>query len=92
MGELTSAKTVPYFMILSTILSVGASIIGENFSNSPSSSLSDERRDSAYSNIVSWVRCGGRCGGHTVAFAEKCNPRGQLRPPMTITSVLLYQI
>ena len=47
MGDRTSAKIVPYFITLSTTLSVCSSINGEYFSNNPSSSLSDERRDSA---------------------------------------------
>jgi hypothetical protein len=52
MGEPTSAKTVPYLITLSTTLSVDASIIGEYPSNNPSSSLIDERRDSAYESII----------------------------------------
>ena len=54
MGGRTSAKTVPYLIALSTILSVGLSIIGEYVSRSPSSSLRDERRSPAYAEIVSW--------------------------------------
>ena len=54
-GERTSAKTAPYFIALSTTLSVDASIVGEYFSNNSSSSLSDERRDSAYAKSVSWL-------------------------------------
>jgi len=57
--ELTSAKIVPYFMTLSTTLSVCASIIGEYWSNNPSSSLSDERRDSVYPSVVTELRWGG---------------------------------
>ena len=52
MGELTAAKTAPYLTTLSTTLSVGSSIIGEYVFNNPSSSLSDERRDSAYASII----------------------------------------
>ena len=54
MGGPTSAKTVPYLIALSTILSVRPSIIGEYVSSNPSSSLRDERRSSAYAEIVSW--------------------------------------
>jgi len=55
-GELTSAKRVPCLITLSTTLSDGVFIIGEYFSNNPSSSLSEERRNSAYASIVSWLR------------------------------------
>ena len=52
-GELTSAKTVPYLIALSTTLSVDASIIGECCFSNPSSSLSNECRDSAYTHNIS---------------------------------------
>jgi hypothetical protein len=51
-GGPTSAKTVPYLITLSITLSVDVSIIGEYPSNNPSSSLIDERRDSAYESII----------------------------------------
>jgi len=52
-GKLTSAKTAPYLRALSTNFSVLAPIIGEYFVNNPWSTLSDERRSSAYTTIVS---------------------------------------
>ena len=90
-GDLTSAKMAPYLITLSTTLSVWASIIGEYFSNNPSSSLSDERRDSAYANIVSWLGW-GIAKRHTSAFAENCSSREQLRFPMVMVTVLLHQV
>ena len=90
-GERTSAKTAPYFITLSTTLSVDAPIIGEYFSNNSSSSLSDERRDSPYAKIVSWLGWGA-AKGHTEAFAENCNSIEKLRFPMTTTSALLHQV
>ena len=83
---LTSAKAAPYLMALSTTLSVGPSIIGGYPSNNPSSSLSDERIDSACSNIISWLR-----SGVAVAFAENRKFRAQRCSPTSTTSVLLRQ-
>ena len=42
--QLTSAKTAPYLIALSTAFSVDPLIIGENLSSNPSSSWSDKRR------------------------------------------------
>ena len=53
---LTSAKTAPYLMALSTTLSVDASITGECPFNNSSSSLSNECRDSAYADIIDQMR------------------------------------
>ena len=89
--ELTSAKTAPYLMALSTTLSIGPSIIGEYPSNNPSSSLSDDRIDSACSRIISWLRS-GVARRRTVAFAENRKLRAQRCPPTSTTSVLLRQI
>ena len=72
LGELTSAKTAPYLMALSTILSVDAPIIGDCFVNNPSSSLSNECRDSACVDIISWMRW-ANAKRRTVGLAEKCN-------------------
>ena len=47
-GQLTSAKTAPYLIALSTAFSVDPLIIGENLSSNPSSSWSDKRRASTY--------------------------------------------
>ena len=45
-------------MAVSKPLSVDALISGEYFLSNPSSSWSDERNDSAYSNIISWLGLG----------------------------------
>jgi len=87
----TSARAAPYLMALSTTLSVGPSIIGEYPSNNLSSSLSDERIDSAYSNIISWLRS-GIARRRTVAFAENRKVRAQRCSPTSTTSVLMRQI
>jgi len=71
-GGLTSAKTVPYLIALSTILSVRPSIIGEYVSSIPSSSLMDERRVSVYGQIVSWDER-ATTKRQTVAFGENSN-------------------
>ena len=47
-GQLTSAKTAPYLIALSTVFSIDPLIIGENLSSNPSSSWSDKRRASTY--------------------------------------------
>ena len=82
MGEPTFAKAVPYFSI---------DVLGEYFSSSPSSFLSEERRDSAYANMVSWLRR-RVARGHTSVFAWNCKSREKLRFPMTTTSVLRHQV
>jgi len=90
LGELTSAKTAPNLIALSTTLSVDASIIGEcSFSNS-SSSPSNECRDSVYVDIISRMRW-TVVKRRTVGLAEKCNSIEQRYFPTTITSALLYQ-
>jgi len=55
-GERTSANAAPVLITISKVLSVDPLINGEYFSNNPSSSWSVERRDSAYSTILSWLR------------------------------------
>jgi hypothetical protein len=88
-GELTSAKTAPYLIALSTDLSVDALINGEcSFSNF-SSSWSDDRRVSAYAKNISW-RGWTVANVRTVEFAENRNSREILYFPMTTASVLLY--
>jgi hypothetical protein len=52
MGELTSENATPYLITFFKVFSVDLFISGEYFSNSSSSSWSDERRDSAYANII----------------------------------------
>ena len=90
-GELTSAKTLPYLMTLSTTLSVGASINGECSFNSPSSSLSNKCRDSAFEYIISWMRW-TTSKRRTVGLGEKYNSNEQRYFPTTTTSTLLLQI
>ena len=51
-GQLTSAKTAPYLIALSTALSIDPLIIGACFSSNPSSSRSDKRRASSYAKLV----------------------------------------
>ena len=52
--ELTSAKTVPYLIALSKEFSIDPLISGAYSASNPSSSWSDERRASAYADIISW--------------------------------------
>jgi len=52
-GERTSANAAPYLINLSKVLSIDGFINGEYFSNNPSSSWSVERRNPAYSTIIS---------------------------------------
>ena len=47
-GQLTSAKTAPYLITVSTAFPVDSLIIGEYSSSNPSSFWSDKRRVSAY--------------------------------------------
>ena len=51
-GQPTSAKTAPYLIALSTDFSVHPLIIGAYSLSNPSSSWSDERRASAYPDII----------------------------------------
>ena len=88
--ELTSAKTAPYLIALSTTLSVAAPIIGEYSFNNSLSSSSNEFRDFAYADIISWMRW--TIARRTVGLVEKCNSNEQRYFPTTITSVFLYQI
>jgi len=55
-GGPTSANAAPYLIIFSIALSVDLPIIGEYFFNNRSSSWSDERIDSAYADIISWLQ------------------------------------
>ena len=87
MGQLTSAKTAPYFIALSTDFSVDELISGEYSCSNPSSSWSDERRASTYVMILSWwgwpvekVR--------TVLLAENRTTREPTCFPITTGSVL----
>ena len=54
MGQLTSAKTAPYLIALSTDFSIDLLISGGYSLSNPSSSWSDERRAPAYANVNSW--------------------------------------
>ena len=60
---LTSANAAPYLITVSQALSVDPLISGEYFSNRPSSSWSDERRDFAYTVVIKPV--GVRSGKET---------------------------
>ena len=51
-GQPTSAKTVPYLIALSMDFSVDPLITGVYSFSNPSSSWSDERRASAYADII----------------------------------------
>ncbi len=88
--ELTSAKTAPYLIALSTDFSIGPVISGEYSFSNPSSSWSDERRASTYAKIISrprWAVPKVR----TVSFAENSTSRYPLYFPMTASSVLLSE-
>jgi len=61
-GEPTSAKITPYLSALPTDFSTGPLISGEYSFNNSSSSWSDVRRASAYTNVIILDR-----GGWTVA-------------------------
>ena len=76
LGKLTSAKTAPYLIALSTTLSVGASIIVECSFSNPSSSSSNESRDFAYAEIIRWMRW-TIAMRRTVGLVEKCNSNEQ---------------
>jgi hypothetical protein len=89
-GELTSAKTAPYLIALSTDLSIDLPISGGYSLSNPSSSWSDERRASAYADIISW-RGWAVAKVRTVSFAEKSNSRDPLCFPTTIVSIHLFQ-
>ena len=91
MKELTSPNTAPDLITLSKTFSIGFFISGEYCFNNPSSSWSDERRDSAYANSTMSRLRWGVSKGRTVAFAENCNSRENLPCPTSTTSVLLYQ-
>ena len=75
MGELTSANTVPSRIPFPKALSIDPLISGVYPLFNSSSSWSDERRDSAYTEIVSQPR---RIvvKQRTVGFAENWNSRG----------------
>ena len=91
MGQLTSAKTAPYLIVLSTVCSIGPLISGEYSSSNPSSSWSDERRASTYTKNISGLGC-AVAKARTVLFAENLIFKEPLCFPMTIASVLFYQL
>src|SRR5258706_4565334 len=91
LGGLTSAKTAPYLIALSTTLSVGASIIGEHSFNNPSSSLSNKCRVSAYADIINRMRL-TVAKRQTVGLAERRNSKEQRCFPTTRTSACFCQI
>ena len=89
-GQLTSAKTAPYLIALSTASSVISLIIGAYPSSNPSSSWSEERRASTYAKLlaVGWVEAKVR----TVSLATNRTSIFPLYFPMTTASVTLDQI
>ena len=89
MGQLTSAKTAPYLITLSTDFSVDTPISGGYSCSSPSSSWSDERRASTYAKIISWGWAVEKV--RTVLLAENRTSREPLWFPMTTDSVLLSE-
>ena len=91
MEVLTPAKTAPYLITLSTDFSMDPVISGEYFSSNPSSSWSDERRASAYANVISW-REWAVVMVRTVAFEENSTSREQICFPTATASVLHYQV
>ncbi len=91
MGRLTSAKTAPYLMALSTVVSIDPLISGEYPSSNPSSSWSNERRASTYAKSISWVGQ-GVAKVRTVSFAVNCTSREPLCFAMTTDSVLSDQL
>ena len=90
MEQLTSAKTAPHLIALSTDFSVDPLISGEYFFSNPSSSWSDERKVSTYAKISNRRR-GAVPRIRTVLLAENCTSREPLYFPMTTGSVLLSE-
>ena len=74
MGEPTSANTAPYLIHLSITLSVDPLISGEYSFNKISSLRSDERRDWAYGNIISWLGW-AVAEIRTEVLVENCNSK-----------------
>jgi len=85
MWRTTSAKAAPYLITVPTDFSIGPLISGEYSSSNPSSFWSDERRASAYANIINWRRW-TVAKVRTVGLAESRNSREQLCFPMTTPS------
>ena len=91
LGELTAAKIPPYLITtLSTDFPIDSLISGEYSCSNSSSSWSDDRRASAYANIIGWQGC-AVAKVRTVAFAENRSSRVTLCLPMGTASVLLNQ-
>ena len=89
-GNPTSANTAPYLIALSTDFSTDPLINGVYSFSNPSSSWSDERRASAYTDISYWMT--GMAKVRTVSFTENRTSRDPLCFPITTDSVLLNQI
>ena len=85
--ELTSAKTAPYLIALSTDFSIDPIISGEYSLSNPSSSWSDERRASTYAMFIS-LRGEAVGEARTVSFAENRTSKLPLCFPITALSVL----
>ena len=91
-GQVTSAKTAPYLIAVPTDLSIDPLIIGLYSFINPSSSWSDERRASAYMDIIRFRGWAVGAKVRTVSFAENLTSRVTLCFPMKTASVLLNQI
>ena len=91
MGQLTSAKTGPYSIVLSTNVSIDPLISGAYSFSNPSSSWSDERSASPYATILSWQGWAME-RIRTVLFAENRTSRKLVCFPMATDSVLFDQL
>ena len=91
-GQLTSAKTAPYLIALSTDFSIDPLITGEYSFSNPSSSWSDERRASAYADNIRLQGWAVGAKVRTVSFEENCTVIYPPYFPMTTASVLFNQI
>jgi hypothetical protein len=87
MGELTSANTTPYAITLSKTFSFDPLISGGYLSNNPSSSWSDERRDSAFASTISYL-VWAVAKRQTVGIVENCKSRDPLCFPTANSSAI----
>jgi hypothetical protein len=70
-GELTSAKTTPYLIALSTDFSIDPLISGRYSLSNPSSSWSDERRASVFADIISLAEMDSGKGTNGIICGEE---------------------
>ena len=91
MGQLTVSTIAPYILGSSTVFSLNLPISGAYLFSNPSSSWSDERRASAYAEIIrrwGWAMAKVR----TVSFAWNRISKEPLCFPITTGSVLFDQL